>query len=260
MLLFGDVEPFLTKNSDIGPSLRPKLLDMLHHLPTVIQLKVELAIVIDFGEQFVKSTYNLEGDGALIITCYEEILKLRVVVHSSYYQHLEAVIQSFSQGNAIIQHQWKSHAFSYIRPGTGYFNDKFGSDTAYPLNVFKDSRLFSPLKVFEINPTASDTDSLKDVKFFNEPLIIAGLKEELPRYLAKEADVSSTIDILEWWKRKEAALPNWSAAAKKFLLLQQSSAASERVFSLLNNSFGFQQNSSLEDYVEANILLQYNDR
>ena len=58
MLLFGDVEPFLTKNSDIGPSLQPKLLDMLHHLPTAIQLKVELAIVIDFSEQFVKSTYN----------------------------------------------------------------------------------------------------------------------------------------------------------------------------------------------------------
>ena len=105
---------------------------------------------------------------------------LRVEVHSSYYQNLEAVIQSFSQGNAIIQHQWKSHAFSCIKPGIDYFNDKFGSDTAYPLN-----------------------------------------------------DVSSTIDISEWWKRNEAALPNWSAAAKKILLLQPSSAASERVSSLL---------------------------
>ena len=94
------------------------------------------------------------------------------------------------------------------------------------------------------------------LKIFNEPLIIAGLKEE---YLAKAA-VNSRIDILEWWKRNEAALPNWSAAAKKILLLQPSSAASERVFSLLNNSFGFKQNSSLEDYVETSILLQYNDR
>ena len=149
----------------------------------------------------------------MIVTCYEEILKLRAVVHSSYNQNLEAVIQIFSQGNAIIQHQWKSHAFSCIKPGIDYFNDKFGSDTAYPLNVFKASRLFSHSKVYEINPTASDTDSLKDIKFFNEPLIIAGLKEELPRHLAKAADVSSTIDMLEWWKRNEAALPNWSAAS-----------------------------------------------
>ncbi len=260
MLLFGDIEPFLTKNTDIGPSLRPKLLDMLHHLPTVIQLKVELAVVIDFGEQFVKSTYNLEGDGALIVTCYEEILKLRAVVHSSYYPNLEAITQSLSQGNVIIQHQWKSHAFSCIKPGVDYFNNKFGSDTVYPLNVFKAGRLFSPSKVFEIKPTASDIDSLKDIKFLDNPLIIAGLKEELPTYLAKADDVSSTIDILEWWKRNEVALPHWSAAAKKTLLVQPSSAASERVFSLLNNSFGFKQNSSLEDYVETSILLQYNNR
>ena len=69
---------------------------MLHHLPTVIQLKVELAVAIDFGEQFVKSTCNLEGDGAYIVTCYEVILKLRAAVHSYYYQILEAVIQRFS--------------------------------------------------------------------------------------------------------------------------------------------------------------------
>lgn len=94
----------------------------------------------------------------------------------------------------------------------------------------------------------------------DNPLIIAGLKEELPTYLAKADDVSSTIDILEWWKRNEVALPHWSAAAKKTLLVQPSSAASERVFSLLNNSFGFKQNSSLEDYVETSILLQYNNR
>ena len=52
------------------------------------------------------------------------------VVHSSYYQNLEAVIQSFSQGNAIIQHQWKTNAFSCIKPGIDYSNDKFGSDSS----------------------------------------------------------------------------------------------------------------------------------
>ena len=97
---------------------------MLHHLPTVIQLKVELPVVIDFSEQFVKSTYNLEVDGALIVTCYEEILKLRDIVHFPYSQNLEAIIQSFSQGNAIIHHQWESQAFiSCIKPGIDYFND-----------------------------------------------------------------------------------------------------------------------------------------
>jgi len=40
------------------------------------------------------------------------------------------------------------------------------------------------------------------------------------------------------------------------LLIQPSSAASERVFSLLNNTFNEQQQSCLEDYVEVSIMLQ----
>ena len=34
-------------------------------------LQLELAVVIDAGEPFVKATYNLEGDGALAFKCYE---------------------------------------------------------------------------------------------------------------------------------------------------------------------------------------------
>ena len=51
---------------------------------------------------------------------------------------------------------------------------------------------------------------------------------------------------------------HWAEAAKKALLVQPSSAASEWLFSLLNNTFGKRQNSSLEDYVESGIMLQYN--
>ena len=39
---------------------------------------------------------------------------------------------------------------------------------------------------------------------------------------------------------------------------QPSAAAAERVFSLLQNSFKDQQYSSLKDYIEASIMLQYN--
>ena len=33
MLQFGDIEPFLTANTDIGPSLTPKMLEILHSVP-----------------------------------------------------------------------------------------------------------------------------------------------------------------------------------------------------------------------------------
>ena len=45
---------------------------------------------------------------------------------------------------------------------------------------------------------------------------------------------------------------------KTWLLVQPSSAAAERVFSLLQNSFSQRQSSSLEDYIETSLMLQYN--
>ena len=44
------------------------------------------------------------------------------------------------------------------------------------------------------------------------------------------------------------------------LQVTASSAAAERVFSALNNTFGKQQTSALEDYIETSVLLQYRVR
>ena len=45
---------------------------------------------------------------------------------------------------------------------------------------------------------------------------------------------------------------------KYLTLIQPSSAAAERVFSLLANSFGSKQENALGDYIEASVVLQYN--
>ena len=50
-------------------------------------------------------------------------------------------------------------------------------------------------------------------------------------------------------------LPCWSSAVQKVFLVQPSSAAAERVFSLLKNAFGEQQQSSLQDLVAATCKL-----
>ena len=84
------------------------------------------------------------------------------------------------------------------------------------------------------------------------------MKAELPSYLAKAANVCPDFDTVEWWSRNKQDLPHWSSVAQKFLLLQPSSAAAERVFSILSSSFSDQQQNSLEDYVEASVMLQCN--
>ena len=87
---------------------------------------------------------------------------------------------------------------------------------------------------------------------------IEGLKSELPNYQAAVEDVSPQIDPLEWWKHHSADLPKWASAAGRVALIQPSSAAAERVFSILASSFGKQQESSLEDYIQLSVMMQYN--
>ena len=73
---------------------------------------------------------------------------------------------------------------------------------------------------------------------------------KLHKYVTAVEDLYPNIDIVEWWKRHEQDLPYWSSAFKNVLLVQSSSAATEQVFSLLQNSFSHQQYSSLQDYIE----------
>ena len=117
--------------------------------------------------------------------------------------------------------------------------------------------VFSPSKADELRPTATDIDSLSTFSFFSSSTINC-LKEELPTYLAKAANVDPSMDILKWWKQHSPELPHWSAAAQNVFLIQPSSAAAEWVFSILNRSFDESQTNSLEDYVEATVMLQYN--
>ena len=63
LLQFGDVQPFLEENDDLGPATRPKLLAILTNPQRKSLLQIELASVIDCGEPFVKATYTLEGMG-----------------------------------------------------------------------------------------------------------------------------------------------------------------------------------------------------
>ena len=140
-----------------------------------------------------------------------------------------------------------------------YFKDKMDNDLQLIL-AFKAARYLSPSKV-NLKPTAMDMDAFAAFPFLNTELI-DGLKQELPEYLAASEDVSDQIDIMEWWRPQEEndRIPHWTRTCRLVLLVQPSSAAAERVFSLLNNAFNSQQESSLEDYLQLSVVLQYNCR
>ena len=258
MVHFGDVEPFLKKNEDLPPVTRTKLLSFFTD-DKRDKLQVELAAVIDYGEEFVKTTYKLEGDGPLIFTCYEIVDALQIAIKriETRAPNTEAVINSVSKGSYTVKER-RQHAKNCMQPGIAYFNRKLSTSLQIPLQAFKAARLFSPLKVYAMKPNDNMVDTLQVFPFLIHN--IQSLKSELPQYLAKTADVSEQFDLLEWWKLNADELPNWSSAARKVLVLQPSSAASERVFSLLKSSFSEQQENSLQDYIETSLMLQYNNR
>ena len=262
MLYFGDIEPFLQLNNDIGPSVRPKLLSFFSDMQRKANLQLEIAMTVDWGEPFVKACYFLEGDGPLAFECYEAISKISAAMQVGHTPNVQAVVRQLTDGTLPPNpqpQQLMAYAKACVQPGLDYFDKQLDSSLKAPLEAFKCARLFSPQKINIIQPDANTLEQeLAAVPFLNLSPVVTALKTELPDYLARAADTTSNFPVLEWWKQNASALPNWSEAARKILLIQPSSAAAERVFSLLTNSFGNQQDSSLQDYIESSLMLQYN--
>ncbi len=181
-----------------------------------------------------------------VLTTYEVISALTTSVNQvQHYPNAQAVERSVSSGNAATQQQLLQYALSCVQPGLQYFLDRKGSSMEEPLACFKPARFFTPSKVHEIRPSALDLDALLCFPFLRSSL--SDLKSELPAYLAASEDVSPDFCPLEFWRRHKDSLPSWASAVCKVILVQP---ASERVFSILNQSFGEQQALSLQDYIE----------
>ena len=64
--LFPDIASFVQSNEEFSHTTRSKLIALLNDPTKRALLKVELAVIVYFGHQFVTTTYNLEGDGPLV--------------------------------------------------------------------------------------------------------------------------------------------------------------------------------------------------
>ena len=58
----------------IPPATKSKILSFFTDNEKKSKLKMELAIAIDHGQNFVKATYDLEGDGPLILCCLKLLI------------------------------------------------------------------------------------------------------------------------------------------------------------------------------------------
>jgi len=135
---------------------------------------------------------------------------------------------------------------------------EYSNELSTSLSVFKVARVFAPSKVKEMGPDISVVNSLSEITFLNNKTTLNNFKSEFPQYNAVSEDTSPKVDVMSWWAEHSDELPYWSSTAKMVALIQPSSGAVERVFSILTNTFGTQQDSSLQDYIKASLMLQYN--
>ena len=236
MVHFGDLERFLTYNNMFSPATKAKLLSILTDPSKCASLQMELAAVVDAGVSLVRATYNLEGDGPLVLECYEIMSTVVASIQAGFYPNVEVVSRKLCPGNSMAQQQQVAYALQCVEPGLQYFGDAIEGTLSASMELFKAARVFNPKKAMEMHPNAASLDCLAVTPFFDEE-IIGNLKSELPLYLAKTADISPNFNTLQWWQMNAEGLPHWSAAVCMLLLVQPSSAAAERVFSLLSNSF-----------------------
>jgi hypothetical protein len=126
---FGDVLPFLQSNTDFSPATTAKLMQLLSETQKYSYLQLELAAVVDCGERFVKATYDLEGDGPLVLRCYEVLSILNASIHTAHFPNVTAVAEKLvGGGSAARVQQYIHYGKSCVKPGLDYFVSKFGDD------------------------------------------------------------------------------------------------------------------------------------
>ena len=127
-------------------------------------LKIELAAVVDWGEAFVKATYNLEGDGPLVFTCYEVIQAAVTSIQVANIPNVQAVARDILP-NLTTQTRLITHAKQCIQPGLEYFSQQLNTSLKITLMAFKAAQLTNPTMIRNLNPEASTVDLLKIFPF-----------------------------------------------------------------------------------------------
>lgn len=85
-----------------------------------------------------------------------------------------------------------------VQPVLQYLADCKANSMKEPLACFKASRLFSPTKLEEMKPSASEVYTLAAFPFLSSDL--NALKTELPGYLAAVEYINLDYYPLEFWK------------------------------------------------------------
>jgi len=233
---------------------------MMKHIDKKI-LRLQLVVTVEVGMKLVKSTFNLEGDGALVLETYTEIRQLQQHFGQIKTNPQLTLLATRDMIGSLYPTQdgrvnaWRQVEEAYT-PVLEYFEQKL-TELEPQMNVFEAARLFNPVFVCNTKPNLARLDILIQVNFVSDDDRKA-IASEWSRMLTLCEDYKCTDHIL-FYEQHEAELPNISRVVKRFLLTQPSSAMAERVLSILE-SVTKKQQKMLQDSVSYIVMRRYNNR
>ncbi|KAK3745625.1 hypothetical protein QZH41_002254, partial [Actinostola sp. cb2023] len=214
--------PLLSDDEEFAQCSREKLSQIL--ADNAVQLRVEMAAFMEL-EQFVKTTYTLEGDGTLIFIAYEKLLMLKAFIQVHHFPTLTMTVQELFPANAIVQQQWYQYGLrECLTPAFEYYAQTLANDVTVSrsIEVFQAAQLFCPKVVTISRPNAAEVEKIRAVPFLGTNNIIQALQVELAAYLVKADQIPHDFDTLSdtwpWWRMVARELPSWSSAVQKLVL------------------------------------------
>ena len=240
-------------------------------------LQLEMCILVDAIDLFVRTTYDLEADTVLTFKVYDKLQAL--VQHVALVRgggaavpNTRAVASRIIDNN--FQHalqaakdqrvaQLIDEQLAKVEPCFVYFEQKM-VQLGPSVDVFKAVKVFHPHNIDAMGGNADAVDTLLQAIPLIDAATRAQLILELPAYRVMAiADLTLTADtdVEKWWAHKvgDATIKTWYETAIQVMLLQPSSAAAERVFSMLKALIDDQQaGRALEDYQQAALMIHYN--
>jgi hypothetical protein len=213
------------------------------HAPMRHSIMLELAAVVDWGQQFVEVTALLESDGLVVVDVFNMLLRLEYAMSMPVWTNVNAVSSAYyakfvpreapnapelmNQGIA----RDMKHVEAVMKPAADYFKSHFGAiadcdgrgaEMSHLTLLFKCVRILDPFKAVQLftkGDTVTDgemgaglVDNLAKVfpALSADRARVAALKGELPTYLVRAgyARIESGLNAEE----KTAALAAWWAA------------------------------------------------
>ena len=107
---------------------------------SLCRLKLELAAVVDIGRHFVTATYDLEGDGALSLCCYDRLQSVANVCrpHAMSLPNVHAVALDLAATFPAVALDWaEEFGCQAVCDAVLWFHRKFNGELYNTLRAFK---------------------------------------------------------------------------------------------------------------------------